>query len=404
MVYRPTRGDAPARFGSGVLTLPPIGTATVSADVYRDPLRYELEVENVLRRSWLIAARSSELPKVNDWILYEGHGDTVVVSRQPDGRVAAFHNVCQHRGVRLTRGETSGCARRFTCPYHGWVYDTTGDLVGVPEREDFAAEALDGLRAPSVAADEWGGWVWINLAGPDAAPSLLEWIGSDIVNDLGRFAMEGMILHEKLVFDLDVNYKSVVDGFNEVYHATELHHTTPEFTKSSRDTSFHLTGPNSMMFVPRPDRRDRLDENGDHHQNTICHYVVFPNSVFNNNPDQIQLFNPIPLSVDRTRFICWELIYGPAEGEDPESYAAYHAATMGRWADLQKVVGEDVFVYRELAATRHSMGYTQNLFGAKECKPTEYHRTMDHCVAGGNPMDRWSDHPAGASLLGRPSA
>ena len=404
MVYRPTRGDAPARFGSGVLTLPPIGTATVSADVYRDPLRYELEVENVLRRSWLIAARSSELPKVNDWILYEGHGDTVVVSRQPDGRVAAFHNVCQHRGVRLTRGETSGCARRFTCPYHGWVYDTTGDLVGVPEREDFAAEALDGLRAPSVAADEWGGWVWINLAGPDAAPSLLEWIGSDIVNDLGRFAMEGMILHEKLVFDLDVNYKSVVDGFNEVYHATELHHTTPEFTKSSRDTSFHLTGPNSMMFVPRPDRRARLDENGDHHQNTICHYVVFPNSVFNNNPDQIQLFNPIPLSVDRTRFICWELIYGPAEGEDPESYAAYHAATMGRWADLQKVVGEDVFVYRELAATRHSMGYTQNLFGAKECKPTEYHRTMDHCVAGGNPMDRWSDHPAGASLLGRPSA
>ena len=387
-----------------MLTLPPIGTATVSADVYRDPLRYELEVENVLRRSWLIAARSSELPKVNDWILYEGHGDTVVVSRQPDGRVAAFHNVCQHRGVRLTRGETSGCARRFTCPYHGWVYDTTGDLVGVPEREDFAAEALDGLRAPSVAADEWGGWVWINLAGPDAAPSLLEWIGSDIVNDLGRFAMEGMILHEKLVFDLDVNYKSVVDGFNEVYHATELHHTTPEFTKSSRDTSFHLTGPNSMMFVPRPDRRARLDENGDHHQNTICHYVVFPNSVFNNNPDQIQLFNPIPLSVDRTRFICWELIYGPAEGEDPESYAAYHAATMGRWADLQKVVGEDVFVYRELAATRHSMGYTQNLFGAKECKPTEYHRTMDHCVAGGNPMDRWSDHPAGASLLGRPSA
>ena len=404
MVHRPTRGDAPARFGSGVLTLPPIGTATVSADVYRDPLRYELEVENVLRRSWLIAARSSELPNVNDWILYEGHGDTVVVSRQPDGGVAAFHNVCQHRGVRLTRGETSGCSRRFTCPYHGWVYDTTGDLVGVPEREDFAAEALDGLRAPSVAADEWGGWVWINLAGPEAAPPLLEWIGSDIVNDLGRFAMEGMILHEKLVFDLDVNYKSVVDGFNEVYHATELHHTSPEFTKSSRDTSFHLTGPNSMMFVPRPDRRDRLDENGDHHQNTICHYVVFPNSVFNNNPDQIQLFNPIPLSVDRTRFICWELIYGPAEGEDPASYAAYHAGTMERWAELQKVVGEDVFVYRELAATRHSMGYTQNLFGAKECKPTEYHRTMDHCVAGGNPMDRWSDHPAGASLHGGPSA
>lgn len=397
MVYRPTRGDAPARFGAGVTTLPAVGTATVSADVYRDPLRYELEVERVLRRSWMIAARSSELPNTNDWVLYEGHGDTVVVSRQPDGTVAAFHNVCQHRGVRLTRAETHGCTRRFTCPYHGWVYDTTGDLVGVPERDDFSPESLDGLRAPTVAADEWGGWVWINLAGPAAAPPLLDWIGSDITNDLGRFAMEGMILHEKLVFDLDVNYKCVVDGFNEVYHATELHHTSPDFTKSSRDTSFHLTGPNSMMFVPRPDVRDKLDESGDHHRYTICHYVVFPNTVFNNNPDQIQVFNPVPLSVDRTRFICWELIYAPAEGEDPADYAKYHASTMARWDELQKVVGEDVFVYRELAATRHSMGYTQNLFGAKECKPTEYHRTMDHCVSGGQPMDRWADHPAGGS-------
>ena len=66
MVYRPTRGDAPARFGAGVTTLPAVGTATVSADVYRDPLRYELEVERVLRRSWMIAARSSELPNTND--------------------------------------------------------------------------------------------------------------------------------------------------------------------------------------------------------------------------------------------------------------------------------------------------------------------------------------------------
>ena len=339
------------------MTLPPIGTAVVDADVYRDPLRYELEVANVLRASWLVAARSSELPGPGDWILYEGHGDTVVVSRQADGSVAAFHNVCQHRGVRLTRGETSGCTRRFTCPYHGWV--------------------------------------WINLAGPQAAPPLLDWIGADITTDLGRFAMEGMILHEKLVFDLDVNYKCVVDGFNEVYHATELHHTAPEFTKSSRDTAFHLSGPNSMMFVPRPDHLDKLAETGDHHRYTICHYVVFPNTVFNNNPDQIQVFNPIPISVDRTRFICWELIYAPAEGEAPADYERYHSATMARWEQLQKVVGEDVFVYRELSATRNSMGYRQNLFGAKECKPTEYHRTMDHCVAGGSPMDRWADHPVG---------
>ena len=74
-----------------------------------------------------------------------------------------------------------------------------------------------------------------------------------------------------------------------------------------------------MMFVPRPRPLDGCDETGDHHRYTICHYVVFPNTVFNNNPDQIQLFQPIPLAVDRTRFICWELVYD-AEGDDDPEY------------------------------------------------------------------------------------
>ena len=36
------------------------------------------------------------------------------------------------------------------------------------------------MRSPAVAADEWGGWVWINLAGPDAAPPLIDAIGREI--------------------------------------------------------------------------------------------------------------------------------------------------------------------------------------------------------------------------------
>ncbi len=386
MVFRPSRGDAPARIGPGVTPQHPPVTQSISADVYRDPMRYELEVERVLRASWLIAGRSSEMANDGDWITYEGHGDTVIVNRLPGGGVAAFHNVCQHRGARLTRGMTSGCDRRFTCPWHGWVYDQTGDLVGVPERQDFDPASLEGLRSPKVAAEEWGGWVWINLAGPGAAPPLADWIGSEIIVDLGRFAMEDMVLHEKLVVDLDVNYKTVVDGFNEVYHATELHHSGPAFARSARDTAFHLSGPNAMMFVPRP---DQLAATGDHHRNTICHYVIFPTSVFNNNPDQIQLFQSIPLGPERTRFITWELIYGPQTDEDPAVYEAYRTGTLRRWDELKKVVSEDVFVFNELSATRHSMAFQRNRFGRGEVKIAAYHRTMDHCIQGGSPMDRF---------------
>jgi phenylpropionate dioxygenase-like ring-hydroxylating dioxygenase large terminal subunit len=389
MVHVPTRGPAIARIGEQAV-MPPRRSSTLNADVYRDPHRYELERERVLRTSWMIGARSSELPNTGDWVLYEGHGETVIISRQADGGVAAFHNVCQHRGARLSRGETSGCDRRFTCPWHGWVYDTTGNLVGVPERDQFDPAELDGLRSPQVAAQEWQGWVWINLAGPADAPDLMDWIGPDVAADLGRFEMTDMIVHAKLVYEIPVNYKVIVDGFNEVYHAVELHHVPKEFAVAQRNTAYHLSGPHSMMFVPRHEHTDRLEATGDHHQYTICHYVMFPNAVFNNNPRHLQVFQPIPVAVDRTRFILWELIYAPS-GPDDATYDDYYAKTMDHWAVLQGVIEEDIFVFNELDGTRHSMAYKRNLFGAQEYKPQEYHATLEHVIRGGSAMDRYLD-------------
>ncbi len=378
MVHVPTRGDVPVRLGPSVQQVPDYGPSTMSRDPYGDPVRFELERERVLGTSWLLAGRSAQVPSAGDWITFEGHGETVVITRQADDSLAAFHNVCRHRGTTIVT-EHKGCgARRFTCPYHGWVYDTAGKLVGVPEREDFAAEHLDGARAPAVAVDEWGGWVWINLAGPDTAPSLQEWIGPEIMADLGRFRMEDMILHDVIEFDVPVSYKAIVDGFNEVYHVTQLHHVGAEASKTFRQTSFHIIDKNYMCFVPRTDRLDALAETWDHHQHAICHYVVFPNTVFNCNPPHIQVFNPIPIDVDRTRFLCWELIY-PGDPADPE-YASYLSKTMAHWEVLKDVVGEDIAIYDQLARTKRSSGYTSHILSARECKIAHYHETMDRLI------------------------
>jgi phenylpropionate dioxygenase-like ring-hydroxylating dioxygenase large terminal subunit len=375
MVHVPTRGDVPVRLGPSVRQIPDYGPSTMSRDPYTDPVRYELEREKVLATHWIIAGRSEQIRNTGDWLTFEGHGEVVVVTRQPDGSLAAFHNVCQHRGPAIV-GERTGCgARRFSCPYHGWVYDTTGKLVGVPEREDFCEDHLAGVRAPSVAADEWGGWVWINLLGPDRAPKLTDAIGPEIMADLGRFKMEDMILHEVVEYDVPVSYKAIVDGFNETYHVTALHHVPAEFTKSNRRTSFHILGDNYMCFVPRPDTLDLLEETWDHHRYAICHYVVFPNSIWNCNPGHIQLFNPIPIAVDRTRFLCWELIY-PGDMDDPE-YQTYFETTMKHWAGLKVVVGEDISIYDQLARTKQSSGYTRHILSERECKIAHYHENMD---------------------------
>ncbi len=379
MVHVPTRGDVPVRLGPSVKNVPDYGPSVMSRVPYTDPIQFELEREKVLGASWLLAGRSSQIANSGDWISFEGHGETAVITRQPDGSVAAFHNTCRHRGPSFVT-EWTGCgARRFTCPYHGWVYDTTGKLVGVPERQDFAPEHLEGVRAPAIAADEWGGWLWINLAGPDKAPPLTEWIGSDITTDLGQFKMDDMVLLEVLEWDVPVSYKAIVDGFNEIYHTTELHSVGPEWTKSARDTSFHIVNDhNYMCFVPRHQTRERLEQDWDHQRYAICHYVVFPNTVFNCNPEHIQVFNPIPIDVDRTRFLCWELVY-PGDDWDPE-YTEYRERMLAHWEHLKVVVGEDISIYDQLARTKRSSGYTQNILSERECKLAHYHETIARMI------------------------
>ena len=349
--------------------------SVMRAEVYRDVDQFERERRSVLLSHWMIAGRAESIPEPGDWLTYEGHGESVVVTRQPDGSFAAFHNVCRHRGPAIV-GESSGCgARRFTCPYHGWVYDTTGRLVGVPEREDFDASHLE-TRAPAVAVDEWGGWLWINMAGPGVATPLRDSIGAEILADLGEFRMEEMIVHEVVEYDVPVNYKAIVDGFNEIYHVTELHHVPAEFTKTARHATFRVVGDNYMCFVPRAEYAEELvNPDYDHHRFAICHYLVFPNTVFNCNPEHVQVFQPIPIGVDRTRFLCWEILYKGDEN-DPE-YSRYLKRTLAHWETLKKVVGEDIAIYDQMARTKKSSAFTHQILSERECKIAHYHEQMN---------------------------
>ena len=141
MVHIPVRGELPARLGPSVQAVPGYGPSVMDARVYRDPTRYELERERVLGRHWMLAGRSTQVKDSGDWITYEGHDECIVVVRQSDDSLAAFHNVCRHRGPAIIAEKTGCGARRFSCPYHGWVYDTKGKLVGIPEREEWRALA-----------------------------------------------------------------------------------------------------------------------------------------------------------------------------------------------------------------------------------------------------------------------
>ncbi len=270
----PTRGDGPVRFAPDIPNTP--GTSeTVPSSWYTDPERFELERKYVLNPSWQIMCRSEELTEAGDHVVWEGHGETIVITRRKDGGLDGFHNVCLHRGARIVR-DSGKCARRFKCPWHDWVYDYAGNVVGVPDRDDFDQDILNNLKAPQVELAEWGGWVWGVLAGPGVAPPLKEWLGEDILVDLGAYRMEDMYLREKITWYVDVNWKVVIDAFNEFYHAPALHHIPPQDVKDGREMRIFEFDRHSMMVVPLKGALPKLQENPDHQSVAICHYTIFP--------------------------------------------------------------------------------------------------------------------------------
>lgn len=370
MVFSPSRGDGPLRFGSSVELLNGIEAGTVPASWYLDSERYEQERAKVLAPSWQIICRSAELPNPGDFVTWEGQGETIVVSRRKDGGLAGFHNVCQHRGARIVN-EASGCARRFSCRWHNWAYDAEGTVVGIPDREDFNPDDIEGIAAPPVEVDEWGGWVWVVLAGPGVAPPLVEWLGDDIVTELSAYRMEDMILVDKFSWDVPVNWKVIVDAFNENYHAPALHsnNTTAQDAKDGRHSTYFWFDPHAMMVIPYKGVLAELNETLDHQATAICHYTVFPTAVFNCNPRHLQLFRAVPITVGTSRFECWELMY-------PGGDADYVEKAHEHWERLKKVVQEDVDEWYDLDATKHSSAYRQNILNSREGKIVAFHRAV----------------------------
>ncbi|HEY7065485.1 MAG TPA: Rieske 2Fe-2S domain-containing protein [Chloroflexota bacterium] len=117
-------------------------TGLVSRAVFSDDAIYWRELERIYARCWLFLAHDSQLPNPGDYVTTTMGEDSVIVCRDPRGRVRAFLNTCRHRGNKVCQFER-GNAVTFTCGYHGWSYNTEGKLSGVPFFEEAYYGDLD---------------------------------------------------------------------------------------------------------------------------------------------------------------------------------------------------------------------------------------------------------------------
>ena len=97
----------------------------VSVAALHDRELYELEMEHIFAKAWLMIGHETEIPNVGDYVVRLMGEDQVIVARAADGEVHVSLNVCPHRAMHVCLSD-SGNARVHKCIYHGWAFRPDG--------------------------------------------------------------------------------------------------------------------------------------------------------------------------------------------------------------------------------------------------------------------------------------
>ena len=219
---------------------------TLLPDAYRAPAFFDLEQERVFAGTWVAVAFAEEVGEPGQVLVATVAGQPLIVTRDRQGTLRGFHNVCRHRGTLLV--DEPCRLTRFRCPYHSWTYALDGTLLGAPlfEGSDIPAaqhaifdtshargfeRAEHGLLP--VRIEQWGHLVFVNLD-PDARP-LEDWLG-DLPERLAGYRLGETTVAVERCYEVAANWKLAAENFMEYYHLPWVH---PELVKTSRIEDHH---------------------------------------------------------------------------------------------------------------------------------------------------------------------
>ena len=261
-------------------------TSILEAAELLDPERLAQE-KKLFRRLPILVAHSRELAEAGSYVVREVDGRSWLLVRGDDGVARAFYNYCQHRGTKLEQ-DSSGCKKRFSCPYHAWTYGLQGQLVGVPRADLFPD--LDKAKKSLKSADlqEAYGFLWLTQ---EQAQPIEHYLG-ELSTELEALGLGDYHVYFDKTRTLKANWKLPIFAFLESYHLATLHRNSiAEFFVKNVAHSEHFS-PHIRSFVPR---KNVLELDGANlTEVNIADYITPTNIIF---PNVCMIAHPTSYSI-----------------------------------------------------------------------------------------------------------
>jgi phenylpropionate dioxygenase-like ring-hydroxylating dioxygenase large terminal subunit len=233
--------------------------------VYNEPSIFDLEVKRIFSKTWIFLAHESEIPWSGDYVLRRIVDDSFIVTRDEDGEIHVLFNMCRHRGMQLCRSD-AGNSSHFRCPYHGYTYQNTGKLNGVPfQKEAYGPEGLDKDEWAMTPAPRMGIYEGMIFASLDPnVPPLEEYIGDmgwylDFYLKKSPAGLEVVGAPQRWIMPAD--WKLAAENFiGDGYHTQSTHMSTiRRGADNRRQARVPVHGVQAGELLQLPPEHRRLD-------------------------------------------------------------------------------------------------------------------------------------------------
>jgi choline monooxygenase len=191
---------------------------------------WDAECVSVFTRNWICVGFAHELKVSGDAVPVTIAGHPLLLVRNKDGLIRAFHNVCRHRCLTLVE-EPRNVGKLIRCPYHAWAYDLDGNLRASPHfggANEHFSEGFDRKQngLVPVRTHVWNDWIFVNIDG-NAEP--FEDYAATIKERLSGLEWEKLDCIGTLDFgEIACNWKFIMENFIEPYHVQFVHSSTTD--------------------------------------------------------------------------------------------------------------------------------------------------------------------------------
>ena len=356
-------------------------TMRVASYKYHDPAHWETEMALLFRRVPLPLALTCEMRAPNSYKAMDACGTPVLITRSADGVARAFLNVCRHRGMVVV-ADGCGTARRFSCPYHAWVYNGNGALVGVYGDATFGEFDRDERGLVQLPCEERAGVIFVTLTPAAELPrgprNIDDWLGSygDVLDGLG---LADWHVYERRELPSPA-WKAAFDGYVESYHFASLHTTSLFPTVMSNTMTYEPHGPHLRLGFPRQgiaELHTIPQENWDVEDRIADVHIIFPMlSLAGGWKGQAMVSQLLPgPTPDRSRTVQTFISRDPLL-TDNEKLSGTQRADF-----LHKVVrDEDYATGFRIASALRSGANKEFVFGRNEIALQHVHRWVDEIL------------------------